>query len=65
MFPLIVEPTSLGNIVGMGIVDEAPNLLTLFLVISTLVFIFDFGFNIEELSSSVSLVTLTAMALTS
>ena len=62
MSPIIVEVAALGNIVGMGIVDEVFDFFAVLLVVFGLVFVFDFGFNVEE-SSAVVLAPLAAMAL--
>jgi len=63
MPPIIVEPSVLGEFVLVRIVDEVPYLLTFLLVVLAFLFIFDLGFDIEELGSAVSLATLSTMAL--
>lgn len=62
MPPIIVEVAALGNIVGMGIVDEVFDLFTVLLIVFRLVLILDFGFDIEE-SGAVVLAPLAAMTL--
>ena len=62
MSPIIVKVAALGNIVGVGIVDEVFDFFAVLLVVFGLVFVFDFGFNVEE-SSAVVLAPLAAMAL--
>lgn len=62
MSPIIVEVAALGNIVGMGIVNEVFNLFTVLLIVFRLVLVLDFGLDIEE-SSAVVLAPLAAMTL--
>lgn len=62
MSPIIVEVTTLGNIVGMGIVDEILDFFAILLVVFGFVFVFDFGFDIEK-GSAVVLTPLATMAL--
>lgn len=63
MSSIIVEAGTFANIVGMIVLlDEVLNLFPVFLVFFSLVFIVDFGFDIEEGGATVS-ATLAAMAL--
>jgi hypothetical protein len=48
MSPIIVESPRVGEVVGMGIVDEVLYFLTIPLIILALIFIIDLGFDIEE-----------------
>jgi hypothetical protein len=54
MSPVVIEPTTIGNIIGVGIVDKVFDLFAVFLLIFSLVFIIDLGFDIEESSSPVT-----------
>jgi hypothetical protein len=62
MSPIIVHPATVGNIVGVSIVDEVFNLLAVLLIVFTLVLVIDFGFDIEE-GSALVLATLATAAL--
>lgn len=54
MAAIVIEPTALGNIVGVFIIDEVFDLFAVLLVILTLVFIVDFRLDIEESGSPIS-----------
>ena len=62
MSPIIVEAAAVGNVVGVGIVDEAFYIFAVLLLVLDFVFVVYFGFDIEEVDPSVSL-ALATMAL--
>jgi hypothetical protein len=62
MPPVIVEVSALGNVIGMSVVDEVFDFFAILLVVFGLVFVLDFGFDIEE-GSAMVLAPLAAMAL--
>lgn len=53
MTSVIIEASALSNVVGMGIVDEVFNLLAVFLLILSILFVVDFGLDIEEGGSAI------------
>jgi hypothetical protein len=64
MSPIIVEVAALGDIVGVGIVDEVFDFFAVLLVVFGFVLVLDLGFDIEE-SSAVVLAPLATVALQS
>jgi hypothetical protein len=48
MSPIIVDVATLSDIISLGVVDEIFDLLAVFLILFGLVFVLDFGFDIEE-----------------
>jgi hypothetical protein len=65
MSPIVVEPLRVGDVVGMGVVDEVLYLLTVFLVILGFVLVVDFSFDVEEAGGAVVSSPLAAVALES
>lgn len=63
MSPIVVEALRVGDVVGMGVVDEVLYLLTVFLVILGFVLVVDFGLDIEEPRGAVVPSPLAAVAL--
>ena len=61
--PIIVEAAAVGNIVRVGIVDEVLYFFTVTNFVFSLVFVIDFGFDIEESSSTVLVATLASVTL--
>lgn len=62
MSPIIVHASAVGNIVGVGIVNEILYLFTVFFVVFGFVFVLDLGFDIEE-SCAVVLAPLATVTL--